>query len=175
MNLLDLFILLPLAWGAWKGFRRGLVFEVLMLIGLVLGIYVAFKFSGLLHGLVASLFHAEGAVIPVISFVVVFLTIMLVTVLLARLLESVLKATALQPVNKVAGAAFGVLKYALIVSVILWLLKGLDPYWHFINKDTRRESVLYKPILNVSAFIRPALDDIREEFIEHVGEDETGE
>ncbi len=172
MNLLDLFILLPLGWGAWKGFRRGLVFEVLMLMGLVLGLYIAFKFSGLLHGLVASWFDADGAIIPVISFVVVFLAILLVTILLAKLLEGILKATALQPVNKVAGAVFGTLKFALIVSVVLWLLRGLDPYWKPIGDDTKKESVLYGPMLKVSSFIRPALEDIREEFIENVGEKE---
>jgi membrane protein required for colicin V production len=172
MNLLDLIIILPLIWGAWKGFRRGLVFEVLMLIGLILGLYIAFKFSGLLHGLVAGLVDRDGAVIPVISFVVVFVAILLITILLARLLESILKMTALNAINKVAGAAFGVLKFALIVSVVLWLFRGLDPYWRFISEDTKKESLLYKPVLNVSAFIRPALDDIREEFMDTVGDAE---
>jgi len=171
MNLLDLFILIPLAWGVFKGFRRGLVFEVLMLIGLIMGLYLAFKFSNLLHGLVASWFDARGAVIPVLSFVVVFLSILLVTLLLTRLLEAILKATALSTVNKIAGAVFGLFKYALIVSVVLWLFRGLEPYWHFITPEMRNGSLLYKPVSRASGFLTPALDDIREEFLDKVNDD----
>ena len=171
MNLLDFFIAIPLAWGAFKGFRRGLVFEVLMLIGLILGLYLAFKFSDLLHGLVSSLFDTQGAVVPIISFIVVFLGILLVTILLARLLESILKATALNTINKILGAVFGLLKFALIASVFLWLFKGLDPYWNLINKEMKQESLLYKPVLKVSSFIRPALEDIKDEFMDKVGEE----
>jgi len=170
MNLLDVLIVLPLAWGAFKGFRRGLVFEVLMLIGLILGLYIAFKFSDLLHGWVSALFDTHGVVVPVISFVIVFLAILLVTILLARFLESILKITALNPFNKIAGALFGILKYALIVSVVLWLLRSLDPYWTIINKKTKQESVLYKPVLKISSIITPALEDIKEEFMQKVGQ-----
>ena len=42
MNYLDFIIAVPLLWGAWKGFQRGIIFEIAMLIGIILGLYLAF-------------------------------------------------------------------------------------------------------------------------------------
>ena len=47
MNYLDFIIAIPLVWGAYKGFQRGFIFEIAMIIGLVLGLYLAFKMSSL--------------------------------------------------------------------------------------------------------------------------------
>lgn len=169
MNLLDIILIVPLAWGAYKGFKRGFVFEVLMLVGLIIGLYVAFKFSGLLHGWVSSIVDRNSAVLPVLSFTIVFGAVLLIMILLARFLEGILKITGLQVFNQVAGSVLGVVKFALVVSVVLWLLKSLETHWNFINPQTKKESLLYEPVLKTASFITPALQDIRDEFREAVG------
>jgi len=164
MNILDIIIIIPLLWGAFKGFRRGFIFEIFMIFGLILGLYIAFKFSGFINGFVAEITNAKSAAIPVISFVIVFAAILLIMILLAKFLEGILKITSLNVFNKISGAAFGILKFALVTSVILWSLKSLEPHWNFINADTKKESLLYEPVLKTSSFITPALQDIKEEF-----------
>lgn len=168
MNLLDIIIAVPLLWGAYRGFKRGLIFEIFMLIGLVLGLYTAFKFSSLLNGLVASFTEKDSAVIPFLSFAIVFAAILLIMILFARFLENVLKITSLNVFNQVAGAVLGIFKFALVVSVVLWLFKALEPHWNFINDSTKKESLLYEPVLNTSSFVTPALQDIKEEFKENL-------
>lgn len=169
MNLLDVIIAVPLLWGAYKGFKRGLIFEIFMLIGLVLGMYVAFKFSGLINGLVAKMVSANSAVIPYLSFIIVFGAILLIMILLAKLLEGILSVGSLTALNQVAGAVLGIAKFALIVSVVLWLLKSLEPHWNFINDSTKKQSLLYEPVLKTATFLTPAFQDIKEEFKEKVG------
>ena len=164
MNLLDVIIFIPLAWGAYKGFKRGLVFEVFMFIGLVLGLYLAFKFSNLLNGLAAKIAGAESAVIPYLSFILLFAAILLIMILLGKFLEGILKITSLNIFNQVAGAILGLVKFMLAVSVILMLFKKLEPRWNFINDDTKKESLLYDPVSKSSSFLAPALQDIKEEF-----------
>lgn len=164
MNLLDIIIALPLLWGAYRGFKRGLIFEIFMIVGLVMGLYIAFKFSGLINGWVGKLVDAESAFIPYLSFTIVFASILLIMIFLAKFLEKVLSIGSLNIFNKVAGAVFGLAKFALIVSVILWLLKSLEPHWNFINQNTKKESLLYEPVLKTATFLTPALQDIKEEF-----------
>ena len=166
MNVLDLIICIPLLWGAYRGFRRGLIFEICMIIGLILGLYVAFKFSNLVNGLVSKFITSDGSAVHYLSFIIVFAAVLLIMIFLARLLEKILSAGSLNIFNKAAGAVFGIAKFALIVSVILWLFKSLEPYWNFINEDTKKESVLYQPVLKTATFLTPALQDIKKEFKE---------
>ena len=44
MNFLDALIIAPLLWGAYKGFQKGLIFEIAMILGLIIGVYLGFKF-----------------------------------------------------------------------------------------------------------------------------------
>ena len=45
MNYIDIFLLVPLLWGAFKGFKKGLIIEVVSLIALGLGIWGGVHFS----------------------------------------------------------------------------------------------------------------------------------
>ena len=45
MNYLDIIIIIPLIWGAYKGFRKGFIIEIASLIALILGIWGGINFS----------------------------------------------------------------------------------------------------------------------------------
>ena len=45
MSYIDIIILLFLLYGAYRGFSRGLIVEVATLAGLVLGVYMAVRYS----------------------------------------------------------------------------------------------------------------------------------
>ena len=62
MNYLDFIIAAPLLFGAWKGYQKGLIFEIAMIIGLILGFYLAFKFSGLIEHLVSGV--VSNSILP---------------------------------------------------------------------------------------------------------------
>jgi membrane protein required for colicin V production len=166
MNLLDVIIAIPLLWGAYRGFKRGFIFETLMIIGLIIGLYAAFKFSNLAQQLVKSLVEADSAILPIISFAFVFAAVLLVMILLAKLLENILKIASLNVFNQIAGALLGLFKFGLVVSVILWSFKALEPHWDFISSDMKNKSLLYEPVLKTASFITPALEDIKKEFKE---------
>ena len=85
-------------------------------------------------------------------------------VLLAKFLEGVLKVAKLSPVNKVLGAISGLLKFALMLSVLFSILRPVDARLGLMSVKTKSSSYLYLPILNVSHFLYPALQDIKEEF-----------
>ena len=45
MKMLDLIILLPLIYGAYKGYKRGFIMSLFMLLAVIVGLYVAFHFT----------------------------------------------------------------------------------------------------------------------------------
>lgn len=166
MNFLDALILAPLIYGAYKGFQNGIIYEVAMILGLVIGVYLGFKFSGLAYDLLQKVFHDEGHLLHYVSFFIVVGVIVLIFIFYARLLETVLKITSLNVFNKIAGAVFGILKFALAISVLFWLLKPLEKAVNVIPEKSRNESMLYGYVLKAAASLSPAVKDIKDEFRE---------
>lgn len=169
MNILDIVIAVPLVYGAWKGFTKGLLFEVAMIIGLVAGVYLAFKFSDLVYGFMKPLTDEDGQLLHVISFFVVLAVILLVFIFYARLMEAVLSISSLSIFNKIAGAVFGMLKLALALSVVFWLIKPFEDKMNVIPANVRNESLLYGHVLKISTFLAPAMKDVKDEFNEKLG------
>ena len=170
MNILDAIIAVPLIFGAWMGFKKGLIYEVAMIAGLVLGVYLGFKFSGLVYDLLKGFLPDEGNLLHILSFLIVFASIMMIFIFYARLMEAVLKITSLNLFNKIAGAVLGIFKLSLAVSVIFWLLIPLENLLPVIPQKTRDESVLYGYVLKTASFISPAVQDVKDEFRENFGD-----
>ena len=101
MNFLDALIIAPLLWGAYQGFQKGLIFEVAMILGLIAGVYLGFKFSGLVYELLQKVVSDEGQLLNYLSFFIVFGVIILIFIFYAKLMEAVLKiASSLAPAVK---------------------------------------------------------------------------
>ncbi len=169
MNYLDIIIAIPLLWGAWKGFQKGLIFEIAMIIGLILGFYIAFKFLHYFELIVSKYISSSGNFLPYLTFFLVFISVIVLMILLAKLLEGILKITALNTFNKIAGAVFGIIKFALVLSFLLALLKPVDLRMGLITQQTKNESFLYNRVLNISHYLFPALQDVKKEFQHRVG------
>ena len=50
MNYIDIVILLFLLYGAFRGFSKGLIIEVATLAGLILGVFIAIRYSPFTKG-----------------------------------------------------------------------------------------------------------------------------
>jgi membrane protein required for colicin V production len=168
MNWLDGVIALPLLWGAYQGFKKGIIFMLLMIIGFILGMYIAFKFSNITVGFVAKYIDA-GAALPYLAFAIVFVLIVVLVYALSKFLETILKTASLTSLNKAMGALAGLTKWALIVSVFLWLIKSLEPHVFILPLKLQNESVTYKPVLKLATFITPAFAEIKKEFNNNIG------
>lgn len=172
MNWLDAVIAVPVLWGAYKGFRRGLIFEVAMLIGIILGIYLGFKLSGWMSELLSGMIDKDSMLMPVVSFFILFAIIILIMVFLAKLLEGILKITSLNLFNKIGGALFGIIKFALVLSIIFWLLKPFNEKYQWVEDKYLKQSMLYNSVLKTGTFLQPVFIDIKEEFREHMSSKE---
>ncbi len=168
MNYLDVVIAIPLLWGAYMGWKKGLIFEIAMIIGMILGIYLAFKFSSLFEHLVGTYIHGSSSALPYISFFLVFIGVIIMMILLAKFLEGILKMSSLTPINQVLGALFGCVKFGLAISVMLSLLRPVDARIGILSAKTKSESHLYVPVLSVAHYLFPALQDVKSEFSKRI-------
>ena len=152
---LDLIIAIVLLWAIYTGFRKGLIIQLFSLIALFLGIYGAIKFSGIVSDYLTSKNYFDGKPIPIISFTATFIIIVILVQIIARIIEKFVELIELGLINRIFGAIFSIVKYMLILSVILVILKNFNINSKSFQKEEGRSSILYKPVLNFAPLIYP--------------------
>jgi len=153
MNYIDIILLILLAWGVIQGLRNGLVHEVASLAALILGIWGAVKFSDLTAGWLIDQFDFTGKYLHLVSFAITFLGIVVAVHFIAKVVDKLVKAVALGWINRLLGAAFGMIKIALIVSVLLVILNTMNRKTHFLPEDKTENSFLYEPLSGLAPFV----------------------
>ena len=157
MVFVDILIFIPLIYAAWKGFQHGLIIEVFTLLALFVGIYAGIHFSDYTSKWLRENFSWESDYLPAIAFTLTFLGVGAMVYFAGKMIEQAAKVTALSPANKFFGVLFALLKMTYFLSVFIVLLESYDDKGHFIPLKMKEESLLYKPISNVSTALTPAL------------------
>lgn len=159
MNMIDILILIPLGYAAWKGFQHGIIMELFTLLALLVGIYAGIHFSDMTANWMHNSLGFESEYLSPIAFTVTFLGIGAMVYFAGKVVEQMVKVTNLTPVNKVFGIVFAVLKMTYFISVFLVLIESYDEKGNFFPEETKEKSLLYKPVLNVSTTTIPALKE----------------
>ena len=164
MNYIDIIILIPLLYALVKGFSNGLIKEITGLLGLIIGVYVAFNFSSYLHPRVTSFFGDSAQFVPIISFATLFIVSILAIRLLGYFLDKITKVLALGIISKILGAIFGILKVLVVFSFLLVFIKE----YKLIDAKTQSQAVLLKPIENIARIITPEFNKHKGTFLDNV-------
>lgn len=143
MNSLDLLLAVPLLWGAYKGFQKGLVHEVTTFVALFAGIYGALHYSGIAEPYLKEALDTDPDYLPLIAFGVTFLAILIAVHFIGRILDRLVKWVALGLINRILGSLFGLLKIALFLIGILILIRSYTPgEGSILPEKGQEESVL---------------------------------
>jgi len=157
MNYLDIIFLIPLLFAIYRGFKKGMVHMVASLAALVLGIFGAIKLRPMFASLLDSIFDIAPNYMNVIAFAVAFVSIVLVVHLLAFLVEKLIKAVALNLVNRLLGMGIGLLVTAFVLSMILWPVNQVNAEKQIIKPERIEGSILYKPLSAFAPAVFPYL------------------
>lgn len=119
MTPLDLLLLLPLAVGTVKGYRRGLVLEAVSLLAFVLGVVGGLSLLSAAVPVVRSYLGELFGLLPLVAFLLVLVGIMWGVHLLGGLLKTAVHLTSLGMLDHLLGGAAGALKWLLGLSLLL--------------------------------------------------------
>ena len=146
MNLLDIIIGGFLIYGIFKGFSKGLIIEISSIIAIILGVYGAIRFFNILNPSLSSIFSWDNKITQLISFLLVFIGIILSISFLAKFLTKVIKTISLGIFNRIAGSIFGGTKIIVILGIIIVFLDNMNFLFPVINDDIINNSLLYSPV-----------------------------
>lgn len=142
MNGFDILFLLVLAVGAWKGWSNGLLKEVLGLIGVFVGLYVAHLLYEQVGSQLAPHIGTSPSVASIIAFILIWIGVPIILGLLGALLTKVLEWAGLGSVNNLGGALVSIIKFWLILGAFCNVLSITK----LVSEETQQRSTLFEPL-----------------------------
>lgn len=158
MNYIDIILGIILLWAAINGFRKGLIVELASLAALILGIWGAIKFSYITSDFLIENFHPKTEYLNIISFVVTFVVIVVLVHIIGKAVHKLAETVLLGFANKLAGLVFGILRTALVLSIVLVVFDKIDENVHIIPEKTKDNSQMYEPIRSFAPSIFPFIE-----------------
>ena len=121
MPLVDIILLVILLLGAWSGYRKGLILEIVAIVAFILAVIGGFKLLDTGMGIISSFYDGLGKMLPVVAFLLIFVLIVVVVNLVGKILKKVINWTPLGFLDNIAGAVLGAFKWALAISILFWI------------------------------------------------------
>ena len=157
MNVLDIIFLIPLLYAVYRGFKKGLVYMIASLLALALGIIGAMKFRPAMASLLNGWFTISPDHLNVVAFAVTFVLIVLIVHTAAFLADKLIKAVALNFVNRLLGVAFGLIITAFVISMVLWPITEVNGQRQIISPERIEGSLLFNPLSRFAPAVFPYL------------------
>ena len=128
-----------MVWAVIRGFRRGLIVSIFSLLAIIAGLAAAIKVSALVAVQLGKVVNISDRWLPIVSFVVVFLGIVLIVRLGANLIQKTVEIAMLGWVNRLGGILLYVILFTVVYSIFLFYAVQL----HLFKEETIQNSVTY--------------------------------
>ena len=126
MNLLDILILSTVLFFIIKGLIRGFIHEIASLAGVVLGVFLAARYQYEATEIIKQ-FLNPGPYLPLISFIVIFICVVVGCNLLGWLIRLALRKAPLGWVDRLLGLCFALIKGVVITYLVIVVLTFFLP------------------------------------------------
>jgi membrane protein required for colicin V production len=118
--LIDLVFAVVLVLALLKGYQRGLIVGLFSLVAVIIGLAAAMKLSAVVAGYIGKAVKVSDEWLPVISFIVVFIVVILLIRLGANAIERTVEVVKLGWLNKLGGILLYAALYTIVFSVLLF-------------------------------------------------------
>lgn len=137
--LLDIIFAIIVILAVLQGYRNGLIAGLFSLVAIIIGLAAAMKLSTVLTDMLGKSTGISQEWLPLISFVIIFLVVLLLVRWVAKLIEKSVEIAMLGWVNKLGGVVFYVAIYTIVFSVVLFYLERMK----VIQPETIQKSITY--------------------------------
>lgn len=157
MSFLDIILGALLVFALYKGTVNGLFIELASFLSLIVGVYLAVKFSVVTKDVLAGFVHWNPNTVQVIAFLLTFILVVIGIHFLAKILTGIVDFAFLGWANKLGGGLFRVLKTVLLIGIVFSLFEKINYNHFFAKQETLDKSIFYNPIQKTTAFMYPSI------------------
>ncbi len=149
LNFIDYIILIILVLFLIQGYRKGIIIGLASIAALVLGIYIAVHFSNYLDATLMEHLKPSRKWLPILSFSITFLLVVVGVMLVAKLTEKLVDVVGMGFFNHIGGAALGLAKGIILISILFFILNSLDPKGKWLTEKDKQGSFFYSRVAAV--------------------------
>ena len=179
--MLDIIIIMIIVFGALIGFKRGIIKQSVVTLGMILVVILSFALKNPVsafmyknfpffsfNGIYEDISVLNILLYEIIAFSIVFSilsTILIIIIRISNSFDKILKLTFLFALpSRILGAILGAMEYYLIVFIFLFVI--MQPVFELNNSDLFKNSKLKNVILEktpfVSGYIEPTVKTVEE-------------
>lgn len=179
--MLDIIIIMIIVFGALIGFKRGIIKQSVVTLGMILVVILSFALKNPVsafmyknfpffsfNGIYEDISVLNILLYEIIAFSIVFSilsTILIIIIRISNSFDKILKLTFLFALpSRILGAILGAMEYYLIVFIFLFVI--MQPVFELNNSDLFKNSKLKDVILEktpfVSGYIEPTVKTVEE-------------
>ncbi len=140
--LIDIIFAVLLVLAIFRGYRQGLIIGLFSLVAVIIGLAAAMKLSVVAATWIGKEVNVAEKWLPLVSFIVVFIVVVLLIRLGAKAIESMVEVVLLGWLNKLAGMLLYAVIFTLIFSVLLFYAEQMQ----LLQPATIKSSVTYEYI-----------------------------
>lgn len=146
---IDLIYVIIVVIAVFKGIQRGFIIAIFSVLAIIVGLAAAIKLSA-----AAAIYLSESVAVsskwlPFLSFILVFLLVVLAVRLGANLLQKAVQIAYLGWLNRLAGAVVYVLLYTIVYSVLLFYAEQL----HLLGQNTTTGSKVFSWVKPIGPYV----------------------
>lgn len=160
MCVLDIILSLCLIIALVQGLLKGFTEQIIALVSIIAGTWIAFKFSKLVCNLILPYLNASEKFLYVLVFILMVALVICLFHLLGKIIKASIKFVMLGWLDRLLGAIFSTIKAALIIGIVIILFSTLNSTFHVVEQKYLDESVLYTPLKNIAYDIFPYLKQL---------------
>jgi len=140
--IIDAFFAILIIFACIKGYQKGLIVALFSIVAFLAGLAAALKLSAIVATKLAENSDISAKWLPVISFILVFLIVVILVSLGAKLVQKSVEMVMLGWVNRLGGIVFYILLYSIVLSIFLFYAVQL----HLVKNETILSSRCYSLI-----------------------------
>ncbi|HAS42318.1 MAG TPA: hypothetical protein DCS93_17705 [Microscillaceae bacterium] len=141
----DVILLAPLGWGAYIGFRRGLLAEVVSILHFAIAFIICFKVAGFALGLLNKyVFIFDKNLYPKLAFVGGALLAGFLLDKIGDHFKTEIDYDFPGSWDNIIGGVIGLLKFAIVMMFVVWALTGAGSFNNKIQEKSYLHGVFTK-------------------------------
>ncbi|KAA6342631.1 hypothetical protein EZS27_009632 [termite gut metagenome] len=165
MTVIDSVVLVCIIVGGIIGLKKGLIWQVATILGLIVGFTVAKHLYAYIAEKYVSSLTNSLTIAQIIVFIGIWLIVPIVFSLAGALLTKIINAALLGCFNCALGAVLGVVKYVFLIGIMVHILDHFDSGNHIISQNKKDTSVFYYPLKKFAGIIFPTIKELKQKTI----------
>ena len=153
---LDIVFLVPLLWGAYSGFKKGLIAQVLGLTSLFAGVWLGVNYQEMVSPFLIE--KVQERYLSISCFIVLFFSVIILGAITTKIMEKFANFIQLKLINKLVGLILGVLKISSFLVIAVSIIQTWDSQSIMIDQSTKENSLFFPVFNNIGNSILPNLN-----------------